>query len=151
MSIQKLTRKQLSHHDGSRYHHDVLHLYVHKRAICARVADTRSSLDYMPVYFQATLGSGPLGSSVKGLPSSLIVAPFALVAGLMVHTMQKYKPAIALGWVVIIVGFGILSMMKSGDPMAKWVGYQVVAAMGTGLLVSHYFIEWYALLLTTAS
>ncbi|KAF7797451.1 hypothetical protein EIP86_008648 [Pleurotus ostreatoroseus] len=93
-----------------------------------------SFIYYMPVYFQATLGSGPLGSAVKGLPSSLIVAPFALVAGLMVHTLQRYRPAIALGWVVIIIGFGILSMMKSGDPPAKWVGYQIVAAMGTGLL-----------------
>ncbi|KAJ3555468.1 hypothetical protein NM688_g2562 [Phlebia brevispora] len=89
---------------------------------------------YLPVYFQATLGAGPLGSSVKGLPASLIVAPCALLAGLMVHFMQKYKPAIALGWCLATIGFGILSMMKAGDPIGKWVGYQIIASVGIGFL-----------------
>ena len=66
--------------------------------------------DYLPVYFQATLGSGPLGSAVKGLPSSLIIAPFALMSGLSVHFLGKYRPTITVGWCLLITGFGILTI-----------------------------------------
>ena len=97
---------------------------------------TNANTDYLPVYFQATLGAGPLGSAVKMLPSSLIIAPFALVSNLSIHVLQKYRPTILAGWALLMIGFGVLSLLKAGDPMSKWVGYQIIAAMGTGILVS---------------
>lgn len=89
----------------------------------------------MPVYFQATLGSGPLGSSVKSLPSSLIIAPFALCSGLSVHFLGRYKPSILVGWVLLMVGCGILSLLRADDTIAQWVGYQFIVAAGVGVLV----------------
>ncbi|PSS06598.1 hypothetical protein PHLCEN_2v3656 [Hermanssonia centrifuga] len=95
-----------------------------------------SLIYYLPVYFQATLGSSPLGSAVKGLPSCLIIAPFALMSGLSIHFIKRYRPTITLGWMLLIAGFGILSLLKAGDSTAKWVGFQIVAAAGTGMLFS---------------
>ena len=95
-----------------------------------------SSADYLPVYFQATLGAGPIESAVKGLPASIIIAPFALLAGLSVHFIHKYRPTILVGWCLLISGFGIMSLMRAGDSTAQWVGYQIVGAAGIGILVS---------------
>lgn len=92
--------------------------------------------DYLPVYFQAVLGASPIGSGVDVLVSALVVAAFALISGIAVQVQQKYVPTSIIGWLLLIVGFGVLSLMKNGDSMAQWIGYQVICAAGVGLLVS---------------
>lgn len=94
------------------------------------------SLDYIPVYFQATLGADPIESAVKGLPASLIIAPFAFLSGLSIHFSRKYRPTILAGWFLLISGFGIMSLMKAGNSTAQWIGYQIVVSAGIGILVS---------------
>ena len=70
------------------------------------------------------------------LGTAMIIAPFALVAGITVQVMKKYRPINAIGWMVTVIGFGLLSMLKSEGAVATWVGYQVVASIGTGVIVS---------------
>ncbi|THH00030.1 hypothetical protein EW026_g2414 [Hermanssonia centrifuga] len=95
-----------------------------------------SIIYYLPVYFQATLGASPIGSGVDGLPTALIIAPCALFAGVTVHVMKKYRPVILTGWILTIVGFGLLSLLRANNSVAQWVGYQIVAAVGVGMLFS---------------
>ncbi len=57
------------------------------------------------------------------------------MSGLSIHFIKRYRPTITLGWMLLIAGFGILSLLKAGDSTAKWVGFQIVAAAGTGMLV----------------
>lgn len=90
----------------------------------------------MPVFFQASLDSSPLRSSVQTLPTALIISPFALVSGMMVKFLGRYYPSNILGWIFTIVGFGLLSLLKADSPTSQWVGYQVMAAAGTGMIVS---------------
>jgi len=54
----------------------------------------------------------------------------------MVKVQNKYRPANLLGWVVTIIGFGLLSLLKADSTTGQWVGYQIVASMGTGMIVS---------------
>jgi len=95
-----------------------------------------SLIYYLPVYLQACLGDSPIRSGVDMLPSALIIAPFALLAGIIVQIQHKYIPSNAAGWVLSMVGFGLLSLLKAESPMSKWVGYQFVAAAGTGMIFS---------------
>ncbi len=92
--------------------------------------------DYMPVYFQASLDSSPLRSSVQALPTALIIAPFALVSGMMVKFLGRYRPSNILGWVITTIGFGLLSLLKADSPTSQWVGYQFLGAAGIGMIVS---------------
>ena len=96
---------------------------------------TRS--DYLPTYFQACRGSSPLRSSVELLPITLVIAPFAFFGGGFVQVSQKYRWVNVLGWACLLVGFGLLSLLDSSTSTGKWVGYQIVAAAGLGLLVRH--------------
>lgn len=91
---------------------------------------------YLPVYLQASLDSTPLRSSVQFLPTALIIAPFALLGGVAMKLTKKYRPPNILGWILTAVGFGLLSLLKANSPMGHWVGYQVVAAASTGMIVS---------------
>lgn len=69
------------------------------------------------------------------LATAFIIAPFALVAGVMVQVMRKYRPVNVVGWIITVVGFGLLSTLRADDAVGKWVGYQIVASIGTGLIV----------------
>ena len=53
----------------------------------------------------------------------------------MVKTTKKYRPINTAGWVFVIVGFGVLSLLKADSPTGQWVGYQILVAIGTGILV----------------
>ena len=69
------------------------------------------------------------------LATALVIAPFALIAGVMVQTMNKYRPANVVGWVLILIGFGLLTLLNTDISTGKWVGYQIVAASGIGMIV----------------
>ena len=92
------------------------------------------------MYFQAVKGASPIKSSVDFLPSALIVAPFALTCGIIVQITNKYRPVNAVGWIFTVVGFGLLSLLKVDSSIGKWAGFQVVAGIGTGLIVRIYVI-----------
>ncbi|KAJ7745521.1 MFS general substrate transporter [Mycena olivaceomarginata] len=95
-----------------------------------------SIIYYLPVFFQACFGASPIRSAVDFLPGALITAPFAFVGGAVVTITQKYRPVNFFGWIMTIVGFGLISTLREDSAVGKWVGYQVVAAIGTGLLYS---------------
>ena len=92
--------------------------------------------DYMPVYFQASLDWSPLRSSVQTLPTALIISPFALLSGIFVKVLRRYRPSNILGWLLTVVGFGLLILLKADSSTSQWVGYQILSAAGTGMIAS---------------
>ncbi|KAI0921395.1 hypothetical protein AcW1_004613 [Taiwanofungus camphoratus] len=93
-----------------------------------------SIIYYMPVFFQACLGASPLRSSVQMLPTALVIAPFALVTGGTTQVISRYRPANIAGWVLTVVGFGVLTLLRANSSEGQWIGYQILAAAGTGLI-----------------
>ncbi|KAI9059060.1 iron permease [Trametes sanguinea] len=93
-----------------------------------------SAIYYLPVYFQACLGTSALQSSVNFLPVALVIAPFAVVAGLVVKAMNRYRPLNIAGWIISIVGFGLMSLLKADSPPARWIPFQLVMSVGTGII-----------------
>ena len=75
-------------------------------------------------------------SGVDTLVFALMIAVSALTSGILVQVQKKYVPANVAGWIFMIVGFGVLSLMKSDSTKSQWLGYQVIIGFGTGLLVS---------------
>ncbi|KAI0655295.1 iron permease [Cubamyces menziesii] len=91
-----------------------------------------SAIYYLPVYFQACLGASSIRSSVYTLPTALVMAPFSLLCGFSVKLLNKYRPANIFGWIVSIIGFGLLSLLRADSSTSQWVGFQFVTAVGTG-------------------
>ncbi|KAJ7487875.1 major facilitator superfamily domain-containing protein [Mycena latifolia] len=88
------------------------------------------------VFFQACFGASPIRSAVDFLPGSLVTTPFALVAGVSIATLKKYRLVNWIGWAVAIIGYGLVSTLREDSSVGKWVGYQIVGAMGVGILFS---------------
>ncbi|KAJ7487867.1 iron permease [Mycena latifolia] len=95
-----------------------------------------SMIYYLPVFFQACFGASPIRSAVDFLPGSLITTPFALLAGVSIATLKKYRFVNWIGWAVAIIGYGLVSTLREDSSVGKWVGYQIVGAMGVGILFS---------------
>ncbi|KIJ29240.1 hypothetical protein M422DRAFT_188781 [Sphaerobolus stellatus SS14] len=91
---------------------------------------------YLPVYFQSALLSSPLRSAVQMLATALIIAPLAFAAGVIVQVSKRYIPVNVAGWILTIVGFGVMSLLSSTSSTAQWVGYQLIASAGTGIIYS---------------
>ncbi|KAF8514423.1 iron permease [Hysterangium stoloniferum] len=93
-----------------------------------------AALFYLPVYFQACKGVSPLQSGIDMLPYSFSVAPFAIVAGGTATAFNRYKPQNIIAWVFITVGMGLQSTLHVNSAVRNWVGFQIVAGIGFGML-----------------
>ncbi|CAL1715143.1 unnamed protein product [Somion occarium] len=93
-----------------------------------------SLLYYLPIFFQACLGASPIRSGVDMLATSLVIAPFGLFAGIMVQVQGKYRPANYVGWILSIIGFGILTLLRADSTTGQWVGFQILVSAGVGMI-----------------
>ncbi|KAJ7727424.1 iron permease [Mycena maculata] len=89
---------------------------------------------YIPVFFQACFGASPIRSAVDFLPGALTTTPFAFAGGLAITISKKYRVVNWFGWAVTIVGFGLFSTIRADSSVGKWVGYQIISAIGVGIL-----------------
>ncbi|KAI0648727.1 iron permease [Trametes meyenii] len=97
---------------------------------------TMSTMFYLPVYFQACMAATPISSSVKMLATTLVCAPLSFVCGGVIKKTGKYRPANYVGWALLLVGFGLFTLLKADSPTAMWAGFQVVTAAGIGIIWS---------------
>ncbi|KAJ6543870.1 major facilitator superfamily domain-containing protein [Mycena capillaripes] len=71
-----------------------------------------SMIYYLPVFFQASLGASPLRAAVDFLAGSLITAPAAFVAGLIITVTKKYRPT----WGITIASTILQNMLRKKLP-----------------------------------
>lgn len=89
---------------------------------------------FLPVYFQAILGSRPYKSGIQLLPSVLMAIPGAAIAALVLTHTGKYKFLHLFGFALVTVGLGLFSMLGPHTSTAEWVIFQLVAAAGSGMV-----------------
>ncbi|KAL6857588.1 hypothetical protein ACO1O0_005029 [Amphichorda felina] len=93
-------------------------------------------LFFLPVYFQAVLGSSPARSGVQLLPAIAIAVPFAIVAVLLLAKFGKYKPLHFFGFALNTIGLGLFALLDEHSSMAEWVIFQIIAAGGSGFVLN---------------
>ena len=93
-------------------------------------------LFFLPVYFQAVLGSSPARAGVQLLPSIAIAIPFAIVAVLLLAKFGKYKQLHFFGFALNTVGLGLFALLDENRSIAEWVIFQIIAAGGSGFVLN---------------
>jgi EmrB/QacA subfamily drug resistance transporter len=88
---------------------------------------------YLPLYFQAVLGAGPLLSGVYLLPFVIPNTVCAAGTGLFIQRTGKYMPAIYVGLVVMVVGIGLFVDLEAKANWAKLITYQILVGAGVGM------------------
>jgi MFS family permease len=92
-------------------------------------------LYFLPVYFQAVLQASTEDSGIDLLPTILAIVPFAILAGVVMGKIGRYKPIHLVGFAIMIVGFGLFTLLDEDSSTAAWVLFQVVESMGAGLVI----------------
>jgi len=91
---------------------------------------------FLPIYFQGVLQTSPLQSGVNMLPMSVFLVPGGILAGGIMTKTGMYKPFHWTGFVITVIGCGLLSILDSGSGKAAWAGFEIVAALGTGFIMT---------------
>ncbi|KAI0353749.1 MFS general substrate transporter [Trametes cingulata] len=58
----------------------------------------------------------------------------ALVGGLSVRVINRYCPQNYVGWSIMIVGFGLVSLLDENTSRALYIGLQIPLAVGLGII-----------------
>lgn len=91
-------------------------------------------LYYFPLYFEGVRGFSPIVSGVALFPQTFTVAPASVAVGVIVSQVGAFRWAVWTGWCLTTVGMGMLTLLKANSPTGTWVGLNLVAGIGTGML-----------------
>lgn len=91
---------------------------------------------YLPVYLQAVLKATPTESGVDLLPSAIVSMVVAIITGIALSKLNKFKPFMFASFALLASSYGALTQLDQTSSTGYWVGCQIVAAAGLGTLMS---------------
>ena len=92
------------------------------------------NLYYLPLYYEAVKGYTPIVTGVALFPETFTVAPAAGITGVIITKTGRYRWAIWAGWVLTIIGTGILYLLDVDTSITAWIFINLVSGLGLGLL-----------------
>ncbi|KAL8798365.1 MAG: hypothetical protein Q9182_006729 [Xanthomendoza sp. 2 TL-2023] len=93
-----------------------------------------SLLYYMPLYYEAVKGFSPVISGVALFPETFTVAPASIVVGILITVTGRYRWAIWSGWVLTVLGTGLLYLLDVNTSTVEWIFLNLVGGLGMGML-----------------
>ncbi|KAI4143188.1 MAG: hypothetical protein L6R39_004666 [Caloplaca ligustica] len=93
-----------------------------------------SLLYYLPLYYEAVKGFSPIISGVALFPQTFTVAPACVVVGILITVTGRYRWAIWSGWVLTVVGTGLLYLLDVHISTVGWIFLNLVGGLGMGML-----------------
>ncbi|KAJ5272657.1 hypothetical protein N7478_007782 [Penicillium angulare] len=88
---------------------------------------------FLPVYFQSILEASPEKSGIDLFASVIPMVPGAIIGGVLITVTGKYKPLLVVGFILMAIGMGLFTMLDDQTNTVRWVVYQVVLAIGSGI------------------
>lgn len=93
-------------------------------------------LFFIPVYFQAILGSSPARAGVQMLPITLVAIPGAVIAVIVLSKFGKYKALHLAGFIILTLGMGLFAHLDRFSSDVEWIVFQIIAALGSGMILN---------------
>ncbi|KAK8076199.1 major facilitator superfamily domain-containing protein [Apiospora phragmitis] len=87
---------------------------------------------YLPIYFQAVNGASAMLSAVYLLPMILAQLFVAGAAGGLVSKIGFVIPIAVFSAIFLSVGTGLYYILQPASPTRYWVGFQILAGIGSG-------------------
>jgi hypothetical protein len=90
---------------------------------------------YLVIYLMACKLYSPILAGTGLLPFAVTVVPVSALTGLTITRLGRYRWAIWSGWVVSVLGLGLLVLLDVSTHPAAWVVIFMCAGAGQGLLL----------------
>ncbi|KAI4120737.1 MAG: hypothetical protein LQ338_006803 [Usnochroma carphineum] len=93
-----------------------------------------SLLYYLPLYYECVKGYSPVISGVAAFPETFTVAPMSIIVGIMVSKLGRFRWAIWTGWLLTVLGMGLLYLLSPRTSIPAWLFLNLVPGVGLGML-----------------
>jgi hypothetical protein len=87
---------------------------------------------YLPIYFQAIYDATAIKSGVYIIPMILPQLITTALSGGVLQKMGFVIPVAIFALVLSSIGTGLLSTLRASTSVGKWVGFQILAGVGSG-------------------
>lgn len=65
---------------------------------------------------------------------SFTIPLFAIGSGVSTEVLGRYRPQNYIGWILITIGFGVLSLLHESSSAGAYIGFQVLLGAGLGIV-----------------
>ncbi|KAK9893727.1 MFS general substrate transporter [Cystobasidium minutum MCA 4210] len=89
---------------------------------------------YLPIYYEATRGRSASKAGIDILPFMIAVTLAAGISGGVVTAFGRYKWILVFGPWFLCIGGGLFFTVDETTSSAKLIGYQIILALGIGLV-----------------
>ncbi|ROW03046.1 hypothetical protein VMCG_05700 [Cytospora schulzeri] len=96
------------------------------------MASVYGGIYFLPIYFQAVKGASAMLSGVYLLPMIIAQLFVAGAAGGAVTKIGYVIPVAVFSTVFLSIGSGLYSILQPHSSTGKWVGFQILAGVGSG-------------------
>jgi hypothetical protein len=90
-------------------------------------------VDWYVVFFEACKDKSPTEAGVDMFGLSLSFSLVPLVGGIIVKKTGKYVLPTFVGWVLTVVGMGLLTTLHANSSLSKFVVFQIITGSGVGI------------------
>ncbi|KAF2253606.1 MFS general substrate transporter [Trematosphaeria pertusa] len=90
----------------------------------------------IPLYFQAVLLTTPKQSGINSIPMAVTLVPAGILGGFLIAKFGRYKPNQISGFVIMLIAQGCFSMLGPSSSTASWAGFQILMAIGAGVVLT---------------
>ncbi|KAI1803748.1 MFS general substrate transporter [Daldinia bambusicola] len=90
-------------------------------------------LHFLPIYFQAILGTSPTIYGLAQLPTALLSIITGAIVGVVLTRTGRYRPLHIVAFALIVLGFGLFSRFDRNTSNVEWVIIQIIAAFGLSI------------------
>lgn len=87
---------------------------------------------YLPIWFQAIKGVTATKSGIMSLPLILGLVIVSIIGGALITIFGYYTPFMILSSILMSIGAGLLTTLKTDSGHGKWIGYQAMTGFGVG-------------------
>ncbi|KAF8482463.1 iron permease [Russula ochroleuca] len=99
------------------------------------MAVVAATLSYwFAIFFEACKDKSPTGAGVHIFGLSYSIGLMAIVAGVAIKKTGNYLIPIYIGWMLTIIGAGLLTTLRADSSLAKSVGFPVIIGSGVGII-----------------
>jgi hypothetical protein len=89
---------------------------------------------YLPEWFQVIKGASPTHSGVMNIPMFIAQIVSSVVSGVLVTKLGYANPWIFFGSAFVAIGNGLYTTMSGSTNHDRWISYQVIQGLGSGMI-----------------
>ncbi|KAI1207929.1 major facilitator superfamily domain-containing protein [Annulohypoxylon truncatum] len=87
---------------------------------------------FLPIYFQAVVGTTVADSGIYFLPTTIGLLFFAAIGGVLLSKFGAYRPIHAASFALSVIGYGLFTILGQRTPKVAWAFFQLISAAGLG-------------------